>query len=205
MPILSEYRAIESYLLIRITIPEYKATANSTPVSTILTFSDAPFKTGIVYDGLLYAGLGTLLNVTSTTSELRPSSSELTITISGVPNTSISEIVNSKIKGCSVAIFRALYDPNNGGNALDINAGNVLARYRGFVNNYTLTEEYDVVSRTSKNALLLICKSSIDVLQNKMAGRLTNPTSNKRFYPNDLSMDRVPALQNTSFNFGAPK
>jgi hypothetical protein len=204
MPILSEYRAIESYLLIRITVPEYKATPNSTPVSTILTFSDAPFKTGIVYDGLLYAGLGTLLNVTSTTSELRPSSSELTITISGVPNSSISEIVNSKMKGCAVAIFRALYDPSTG-NTLNINGGNVLARYRGFINNYTLTEEYDVVSRTSKNALLLICKSSIDVLQNKMAGRLTNPTSNKRFYPNDLSMDRVPALQNTSFNFGAPK
>jgi len=204
MPILNEYRAIESYLLIRITVPEYKATPNSTPVSTILTFSDAPFKTGIVYDGLLYAGLGTLLNVTSTTSELRPSSSELTITISGVPNSSISEIVNSKMKGCAVAIFRALYDPSTG-NTLNINGGNVLARYRGFINNYTLTEEYDVVSRTSKNALLLICKSSIDVLQNKMAGRLTNPTSNKRFYPNDLSMDRVPALQNTSFNFGAPK
>jgi hypothetical protein len=204
MPILNEYRAIESYLLIRITVPEYKATANSTAVSTILTFSDAPFKTGIVYDGLLYAGLGTLLNVTSTTSELRPSSSELTITISGVPNTSISEIVNSKMKGCAVAIFRALYDPASGG-VLNINGGNVLARYRGFINNYTLTEEYDVVSRVSKNALLLICKSSIDVLQNKMAGRLTNPTSNKRFYPNDLSMDRVPALQNTSFNFGAPK
>ena len=205
MPILNDYRAIESHLLIRITIPEYKATASSTPVSTILTFSDAAFGEGIVYDGLTYLGLGTLLNVTSTTSELRPSSSELTITISGVPNSSISEIVNSKIKGCAVAIFRALYDPNNGGDALNINGGNVLARYRGFVNNYSLSEEYDVVSRTSKNALLLICKSSIDVLQNKMSGRLTNPTSNKRFYPYDLSMDRVPALQNTSFNFGAPK
>jgi hypothetical protein len=205
MPILSEYRAIESHLLIRITIPEYKATAASAAVSTILTFSDAPFKEAIVYDSLTYIGLGTLLNVTSTTSELRPTSSELTITISGVPNTSIAEIVNSKIKGCSVAIFRALYDPNNGGDALNINDGNVLARYRGFVNNYSLSEEYDVVSRSSKNALLLICKSSIDVLQNKMAGRLTNPTSNKRFFPNDLSMDRVPALQNTSFNFGAPK
>ena len=205
MPILSEYRAIESHLLIRITIPEYKATAASAAVSTILTFSDAPFNQAIVYDSLTYLGLGTLLNVTSTTSELRPTSSELSITISGVPNSSIAEIVNSKIKGCSVAIFRALYDPNNGGAALNINDGNVLARYRGFVNNYTLSEEYDVVSRVSKNALVLICKSSIDVLQNKMSGRLTNPTSNKRFFPLDLSMDRVPALQNTSFNFGVPK
>jgi hypothetical protein len=204
MPILSEYRAIESHLLIRITIPEYKATAASAAVSTILTFSDSAFKEAIVYDSLTYMGLGTLLNVTSTTSELRPSSSELSITISGVPNSSIAEIVNSKIKGCGVAIFRALYDPNNGGDALNINSGNVLARYRGFVNNYTLSEEYDVVSRVSKNALVLICKSSIDVLQNKMSGRLTNPTSNKRFFPLDLSMDRVPALQNTSFNFGVP-
>jgi hypothetical protein len=42
------------------------------------------------------------------------------------------------------------------------------------------------------------------VLQNKTSGRLTNPVSNKKFFPTDTCMDRVPGLQGTSFNFGAP-
>jgi len=82
--------------------------------------------------------------------------------------------------------------------------GNPLARFRGFVNNYSLQEDYDNSTRTSTNTLVLVCSSSLDVLSNKVNGRKTNPYSQKRFYPDDLSMDRVPTLENATFDFGAP-
>ena len=204
MAYLSSFTAIRSHLLIKIRIPEYRVLATDGYSDTTITFSDLNRDNSFIYDGNTYTGLGGLMSVTASNSELRPTSSELTITVAGIPNTSISSVINSKIKGASVWIYRVLFDPVNG-TPLDLDQGNPFARFRGFVNNYTLTEEYDVQSRTSTNTIQFICKSSLDVLQNKVNGRLTNPISQKKFYPDDVSMDRVPALQNISFNFGAPK
>jgi len=197
---LTQYKAIQSNLFVRIQVDYYKETAESEPIQEVLRFSDniQPY----TLDGEEYLGLGKLVGITSTNSELRASSGDLTITISGIPNSSIYEIVNSKIKGCPVRITRVLFNPATG---LPLNiAGNPLARYRGFVNNYSLQEDWDQNTRTSSNTIVLVCASSIDVLSNKVGGRKTNPYSMKRFYPNDLSFDRVPTLENTTFNFGAP-
>lgn len=203
---LDSLRTIRTHLLIKIIIPQYKVNPADAYTSQVLTFSDLPLTTSVTLDGLSYSGLGRLLAVTQTRNELHPSSSELTITLSGIPNSSIYQIVNSKFKGSSVEMYRAFFDPVTGG-ILAVNpenGGNVMGRFRGFVNNYALNENYDVDNRTSDNTLNIICKSTVDVLTNKVNGRLTNPTSQKRFFPNDLSMDRVPALQGASYNFGAP-
>lgn len=197
---LSSYSSIQSNLFVRVQVDYYKATPTATASSQILRFSD--LRTNYVIDGETYIGLGNLMGVSSASSELRPSNGELSISISGIPNTSIYEIINSRIKGCPVRIYRGLFDANSG-TALSI-TGNPMTRYRGFVNNYSLNEEYDIVNRTSSNTITLICNSSVDVLQNKIVGRRTNPAVEKRFYPNDLAMDRVPTLSSSAFNFGAP-
>jgi hypothetical protein len=201
MPTLNDYKAIENHLFVRVEVEYYKSSPSATPTSTVLTFSDlrAPF----VINGETYIGLGNLLGITSSSSELRTSNGELSISISGIPNASIYEIVNSRIKGCPVRIYRGLFDPVNG-TLLNVD-NNVLARYRGFVNNYSLQEDYDIQAKTSSNSIVLICNSAIDVLQNKVTGRTTSPASQKKFYPNDISMDRVPNLENATFNFGAPQ
>ena len=46
--------------------------------------------------------------------------------------------------------------------------------------------------------------SAINQLNNKVAGRRTNPIDQAEFYPGDQSFDRVPALAKSNFNFGAP-
>lgn len=200
---INEYKNVRSHMLVKIHIPEYKINPNDIPQDVYLTFSDLNRNNSIVYDGLTYVGLGVMMAVTASNSELNPSSNEVTITVTGIPNEAITQVLNSKIKGASVWIYRIFFDPVTG-NYLDINQ-NPLARFRGFVNNYSLQEEYDINSRTSQNTMLFICKGTLDVMQNKISGRLTNPTSEKKYFPNDLAFDRVPALQNTSFNFGAPK
>lgn len=201
MPTLNDYKAIENHLFVRVEVEYYKSSPSASPTSTVLTFSDlrAPF----VINGETYVGLGNLVSITSSSSELRTSNGELSIVIAGIPNTSIYEIVNSRIKGCPVRIYRGLFDPVNG-TLLNVD-NNILARYRGFVNNYSLQEEYDIQTKTSSNSIVLICNSAIDVLQNKTTGRTTSPASQKKFYPNDISMDRVPNLENATFNFGAPQ
>lgn len=198
---LTGYPAIQSNLFVRIQVDEYRTSPGAAYSPTVLTFSDMLIPYTINSEE--YTGLGKLMSITSSSSELRVSGGELTITLSGIPNTAIAEIVNSKIKGSPVRIYRALFDANT--NQLLSVSPNPLGRYRGFVNNYSLNEDYDADSRTASNTLVLVCASSVDVLQNKIAGRKTNPESQKRYYPTDLSMDRVPALENSTFDFGAPK
>lgn len=203
---IKDFRSIRSHLMVKIVVPFYKLNPGDAYSSQTLTFSDFNLTNNITFDGNTYVGLGGLMNITSTRSELRPTSTEVSITLSGIPNSSIYQIVNSRIKGCSVSIYRAVYDPVSG-DALNVNAvsgGNVLERFRGFVNNYSLSENYDVSTLKSDNTLVLVCKTAIDVISNKSTGRLTNPTSQKKYFPYDLSMDRVPALQGTAYNFGAP-
>jgi hypothetical protein len=167
----------------------------------VLRFSDAI--TTYTIDSESYVALGSLMGITSSASELRVSSNELTITISGVLSDSIAEIVNSKIKGAPVSVYRQFSDATTG-TAL-VTAGNPSGRFRGFVNNYAINEEWDNLTRVATNTIVFSCASAVGVLERKISGRKTNPESQKRFFATDLSMDRVPNLENATFNFGAPR
>lgn len=199
---LGNYKAIESNLFVKMEVEYYKSTPASTPTSVVLKFSDRLYPHTIGSD--TYTGLGKLMSITSSTSELRPSANEFTVTISGIPNTSIAEIINSRIKGSLVTVYRGLFDANTG-QFLSGVTGNPIIRFKGYVNNIGLDEEYDVENRNSTNTITIICNNIIDVFENKISGRRTNPSSQKKFYPSDISMDRVPNLENTTFDFGARK
>jgi hypothetical protein len=198
---LTSYASIQSNLFVRLQIDEYRTTPTGPFTTTVLRVSDRRGNTTI--NGEVYQGVGALMEVTNSASELRATGGELTIALSGIPNTSIAEIVNSKIKGSTVRIYRGLFNATTGA-FLSI-AGNPVGRFNGYVNNYSLNEDYDIESRTSSNTLVLTCTSVVTVLENKVSGRKTNPASEKKFYPNDLSMDRVPNLEKATFNFGAPQ
>lgn len=200
MPInLSTYDSIETGLFVRIEVDYYKTSPSATPTSTVLRFSD--YKGTVTINGESYVGLGRLLSITGSSSELKPTSGSVTVTVSGIPNTSIAEIVNSRMKGCPVEIYRVVFDPVTG-TQLAI-SGNPAGRFFGIVSNYTLEEDYDLDNRVATNTISMICTSNIDFLQNKIAGRKTNPESMKKFYPTDISFDRVPSLVGANFNFGA--
>lgn len=198
---LSSYASIGTALLVSITVDEYKATPSATPSSTVLRFTD--YYKNIVYGGNTYTALGRLVGVTTTTSELKTSTSEITITISGIPNTSIAEIINSRIKGCPVNVYRYVF--NSATEQMLAISGNPAGRFFGVVNNYSLDEDYDNATKTATNTITLVCSSITEILGNKTAGRKTNPNSHKTFYPSDVSMDRVPNLKGTNFDFGVPR
>ena len=201
MPIdLSSYTSVGTGLFARIDVEYYKDSPEATPTNQVLRFSD--YIQTVTIDGEQYLGLGKLVGITTTTSELRNSSGSITITISGIPDTSIAEIVNSRIKGSPVEVYRVMFNAATG--AVLAITGNPVGRFFGVVTNYTIEEEYDIQTRRSSNTLALVCASTVDILNNKISGRRTNPTSQKLFYSTDLSMDRVPNLAGANFNFGAP-
>lgn len=196
-----DQKNIISVLLVKIAVAYYKQYPYSTPIQKDLLFCDGGFNR-YIYNDQTYIGLGQLLGITSSASEISSSSGELVISISGIPNTSIYEILNSRIKGSPVQIRRAYFDPVTLEAITLPNDVNTTGRYLGFVNNYSLQEEYDNERMTASNTLVLTCNSAIDVLANKTAGRKTNQESQQRYFPNDLSMNRVTVLENTTFDFG---
>jgi hypothetical protein len=184
---LSAYPAIWTALFVSIDVQDYQ----------VLRFSNfyRPYTIG----GFSYASLGSLMSVGDTTSELRLSDQELTITLSGILSSNINSVLSYKMKGSPVAVYRGLFNANTGADIVS-----PIGKFKGLVNNFALSEEYNVVEKNSSVSVVLTCSSIVGLLQTKVAGRRTNPTDQKLYYPNDLSMDRVPNLSSANFNFGAP-
>lgn len=185
------YRSIQTNLFIKIDIPGYQ----------VLTFSD--YHKAYTLNGQSYTGLGQLLAVSNSSSNLRASNQEMIMSISGIPSNNIPDILNHKIKGSKVSIYRAFFDPATG-DFLNI-SGNPSGKFQGIINNYSIADDLEMGADTGTVTLTLTATSVVDMLNNKITGRRTNPTDEKVFFPNDLSMDRVPALIKSNFNFGAPQ
>jgi len=200
MPIdLSSYSNIDVGTFVKMVCTKYKANPGDSFSTQTMLFSDYP--TSVTVDGSTFLGLGRLLGVTDSKSELRGTNNELTVTISGIPNSSIAEIINSKIKGSTITVYRGIINTSTG-QLLSI-SGNPVIRFKGIVTNYSLQEEYDVVARQSMNMIVMTCASTLDVLGNTASGRRTNSQDMKKYYATDVSFDRVTALEKANFNFGA--
>jgi hypothetical protein len=188
---LSSYNSVQTGLFVSIDVDG----------TNIFRFSD--YNATINISGYNYTGLGKFVAITQTTSELKSSNGSVTITLTGIPNTSISEVTSLKFKGAKVIVQRVFFNAVTG-DILNI-SGNPVGRFFGVVNNYSLAEEYDVATRTSSNTIVLVCSSLTELLTNKIAGRKTNPSSFRSFNSNDSSMDHVPGLVGANFDFGKPK
>lgn len=198
MTTLSSYNDIQSNIFVRLPINQYKVNPGDAYTSMVLRFSDkiVPY----TINGEEYKGIGNLMGITDTTSELKASEQDITITITGIPNSSIYEIMNSKIKGCPITIYRGLFNPTT--EALLPLTTNPILKFQGYVNNISLSEEFTMEDKTIVNTLTLVCSNKLKILNNKKAGRQTNSHSMKRYYPTDVSFDRVSSLENSNFNFG---
>jgi hypothetical protein len=188
---LSSYSSIQTNLFVRLDIPGYE----------VLRFSD--YHKAFTINSESYTGLGQLLAITNTVSDLRASPQEISITISGIPSDNIIDILTNKVKGSDVRVYRVFFNSTTG-EFLNI-TGNPAGKFNGIVNNFDITDELDMGSSTGTIALTLTCSNVVELLNNKVTGRRTNPIDQKLYYPTDLSMDRVPALAKSNFNFGAPR
>lgn len=183
---LSAYRSIQTNLFVKLVIPGYST----------LTFSD--YHKNYTISGTNYTGLGQLLNITNTEDTLRASPSDITVSISGIPSTNITDILDNKIKGSACEIYRGFFNVETG-NLLSI-AGNPAGKFQGVVSNYNITDDLDIGEDTGTITLSLTVTSVVELLQNKITGRRTNPQD----FPNG-DMARVLPLQKSNFNFGAPQ
>lgn len=188
---LTSYSSIQSNLFVRLDIPDY----------AVLTFSD--YHKSLTLGGTNYLGIGQLLAITNTSHNLRAAPDDISISISGIPSSNITDIINNRVKGSSIKVYRAFFDPTTG---LLLNiTGNPAGKFQGVVSNFEISDDLDMGDDVGTITLTLTCTSVVALLNNKITGRRTNPIDQELFYPGDKSMDRVPSLAKSNFNFGAPQ
>ncbi len=159
------------------------------------TFSTS-FRTETI-DGVVYQALGTLLNIGTQQRDLRVTSSDTTITLSGLDSDNIYIVLGTKIKGSPIEIYRGFYDDN-------YNLVNTVRRFNGIITSYTITEDLQQDNNIDNFVISINCSAYKTILENRMAGRKTNSNSWKEFNPTDISMDRVQAISEAYFDFGKP-
>lgn len=192
---LSGYSSVGVCLCVKVDIPEYGVLRLSTFHKAItITEND-----GFNYS---YAPAGVLMSVSEGISELRATSVETAIGLSGIPVEYAITVQAARLKGSRVEIRRVFTDPITD-NPLTI-AGNPVFMFQGVVTNYGFSEQYNEFSDESSLVINLSCASLVDMLNTKIAGRRTNQESMNQFYPSDSSFNRITNLIGRPFDFGAP-
>jgi len=165
----------------------------------IFTFCNAAGP--VTINGIRYAGYGTYLGVSEIQQDMKASSVDIKISLSGLDINVVSLILASPVKGSTVKIWRGFLDANN---QIETIGGvqQFFQRYQGIINNVAINENFDDQKRQRTVVCIVSCASMRLVLDSRLAGIKTNPSNWRFLYPNDTSMDRVPVIASTYFNFG---
>jgi hypothetical protein len=156
----------------------------------------------VTVDGTTFSNLGSLLTVGDVQRDIKATSDDMTIALTGLNPYNIGIILSSTIKGSIVEVWRGFLDSNN--QIITTPTTQFFKRYQGIINNVSITEDYNVQMRTRVATCSISCSSMRRILENRISGIKTNQKSWQEFYPSDTSMNRVAEIQSTYFDFGAP-
>lgn len=156
----------------------------------------------ITVGGVTYAGMGSFLGISEIQRDIKASSYDLRLMLTGIDPNNIAIILNSNIKGSTVEIWRGFLDADN--QIITTPTLQFFKRYQGIISNFAINEDYNEQLRTRIATAVASCSSMRLVLQNRVGGMRTNTTVWQTIYPNDTSMNRVSAITGMYFDFGKP-
>lgn len=168
--------------------------------ATVYTFCNAAAP--VTVSGITFTNLGALLNVGDVQRDMRSTSDDMTIALTGIDPSNVGLILSNDIKGSLVEVWRGFLDANN--QIITTPTTQFFKRYQGIISNVSITEDFNSELRTRIATCSISCSSMRRVLENRLGGVKTNQSSWQFLYPGDTSMDRVATIANTYFDFGKP-
>jgi hypothetical protein len=168
--------------------------------ATVYTFCNAAAP--ITVGGITFNNLGALLNVGDVQRDMRSTSDDMTIALTGIDPANIAVILSNDIKGSLVEVWRGFFDANN--QIITTPTTQFFKRYQGIINSVSITEDFNSELRTRIATCSIACSSMRRILENRLGGIKTNQSSWQFLYPGDTSMNRVATIANTYFDFGKP-
>lgn len=155
----------------------------------------------ITVSGITFSNLGSLLGVGEIQRDIKSTSFDMSISLTGIDPVNIGLILSSDIKGSQVDIWRGFLDSSN--QIITTPTLQFFKRWSGIINNVSITEDWNEEIRSRVATCTITCSSIRKILEQRIAGIKTNKQVWQSFYPGDMSMDRVDAISNTYFDFGA--
>lgn len=168
--------------------------------ATVYTFCNAAAP--ITVSGITFTNLGALLNVGDVQRDIKATSDDMTISLTGIDSANVALILSSDIKGSLVEVWRGFFDSNN--QIITTPTTQFFKRYQGIINSVSITEDFNSEARTRIATCSISCSSMRRILENRLSGVKTNQGNWQFLYPNDTSMDRVAEISNQYFDFGSP-
>jgi hypothetical protein len=168
--------------------------------ATVYTFCNAAAP--ITVDGTTFSNLGALLSVGDVQRDIKATSDDMTIALTGIDPTNVAIILGNDIKGSLVEVWRGFFDSNN--QIITTPTTQFFKRYQGIINSVSITEDFNSEMRTRIATCSISCSSMRRILDNRLSGVKTNQNNWQFIYPNDTSMNRVSEISNTFFDFGSP-
>jgi hypothetical protein len=159
---------------------------------TVLTASTS-YKNETI-NGNVYSALQGLLQVGTQSRNIRVTSGDTTISLSGIDGNNIYNVLATKIRGSEMEIYRGFYDANM------VLETPVYQRFRGIVTTYAVTEDRE--GQDDNFTVSINASSYKTVLENRIAGRKTNKESWQFFNSTDTSMNNVYSISGVQFDFG---
>jgi hypothetical protein len=168
--------------------------------ATVYTFCNAAAP--ITVGGITFANLGALLNVGDVQRDIKATSDDMTIALTGIDPTNVGIILGNEIKGSLVEVWRGFFDSNN--QIITTPSTQFFKRYQGIINSVSITEDFNSEARTRIATCSISCSSMRRILENRLSGVKTNQNNWQFIYAGDTSMNRVSEISNTYFDFGSP-
>jgi len=168
---------------------------------TVYTFCNAAAP--ITVGGNTFSNLGALLNVGDVQRDIKATSGDMTIALTGILPANIAVILSGDIKGSLVEVWRGFFDSNN--QIITTPTTQFFKRYQGIINSVAITEDFNTEMRTRVATCSISCSSMRRILENRLSGVRTNKSNWQFIYGvNETSMNRVSEISNTYFDFGSP-
>jgi len=156
----------------------------------------------ITFDGVTWEGMGSFLGISEIQRDIKASSYDMRLMLTGIDPNNIAMFLDSDIKGSTVEIWRGFLDSNN--QIITTPTNQFFKRYQGIINNFAINEDYNEQLRMRIATAVASCSSMRLILQNRVSGMRTNSTNWQTFYSADTSMNRVNVITGLYFDFGKP-
>ena len=203
---------IQSVLLIRWTIYNYREDPSDFPNTQVLRFNDSIRDIDLTEGGasVTYSGLGPLVSFSSTKNSIRSSGAGTALGLAGVPDYEIQTLLASDIKGSRIEIFRFLQYPGGNSAIADLDftggaTGGVIGRFSGFVNTYSINDDINHTSDTRLVEVVLDCVNNTYLVSKLVRGVRTNPIDLRYLSTDEAGFDNVPALSESEWYFGGSR
>jgi hypothetical protein len=152
-------------------------------------------------DANQFQSVGTLLAINQVQRDIKSTSNDTTITLSGIDTAMLGFVLGQNIKGSNIELWHGFFD-TDGALITSGGTGGLYKYFTGIITSFSIGEQWMDDARMYVGTISVSASSIQLILQNRIAGRYTNNSSWQFYNSADTSMNRVPYIQTINYQFG---